>query len=142
MIIKEMVNELIKKYKTRNPYELCESLNIKVMYEELGSLNGFYQSAPKNRIIHLNNSLSENDMLFTCAHELGHAILHTNLNILFLEKHTNHVKGKYELEADIFASELIIKESLLDKYENFCINTIANTEGINIKYLNYKFNRQ
>lgn len=140
MRIKKMVQELIKKYNTKNPYELCDYLNIKIMYEDLGSIHGFYQCAPKNKIIHLNSSLNENDMLFTCAHELGHALLHNNLNILFLEKYTNNIKGKYEIQADTFAAELIICDSILLDYENCSIDTIANNEGIDIKYLNYKFN--
>lgn len=137
--ISNLVNNLVKKYKTNDPRELCDALGINVMYEDLGSIHGFYQYAPKNKIIHLNIRLSEIDMLFTCAHELGHAILHSNLNILFLESKTTQVKGKYEMQADQFAAELLIDKSIILNYEGLSINTIAKCENIDIKFLKHKF---
>lgn len=137
--IPDLVNNLIKKYKTNNPMELCDYLGIKVIYEDLGSIHGFYQYAPKNKIIHLNVKLNETDMLFTCAHELGHAILHSNLNILFLENKTAQVKGKYEIQADQFAAELLIDNSMILNYEGLSINTIAKCENIDVKFLKHKF---
>jgi len=59
-IIKKKVIALKNQYKTNNPFELCDCLGIKILYEDLGkNINGFYQSAPKNRIIHINNKLDE-----------------------------------------------------------------------------------
>ncbi len=137
--IKNIVNKLVKKYNTNDPYELCDCLNIKIFYEELGSLKGFYQSAPKNKIIHINYNLDYNDMIFTVGHELGHAILHGKLNILFLEKHTAMIRGKYEIQADTFAAELLIKDDLLLKYEGQSIDDIAKCEKLEPKFLEYKF---
>ena len=140
-IIEKKVKSLKEKYKTNNPFELCDYLNVKVLFEDLGeNINGFFQSAPKNKIIHINSRLDKNSQLLTCAHELGHAIFHCDLNVLFLERNTFFSKNKFENEADKFAAELLISNNLLNDYEGFCIETIADCEDIDRKYINLKFN--
>lgn len=139
--IESIVKKLIKKYKTRNSFELADDLNIKVFIEHLGkNTKGFYQSCPRNRVIHINQDLDERESSFVCAHELGHALIHTKLNILFLEKNTLCVKNKYELEANIFASQLMIPDNLLNDYPSyFNLEQIAASEGLPIELLELKF---
>ncbi len=139
-IINKKINYLKKKFKTNDPFELCECLGIKVLFEDLGkNTNGFFQAAPRNKIIHINFRLSDMDKVFTCAHELGHAIFHYKSNVLFLEKNTLLSTNKYEIEADTFAAELLINDNLLNEYKDFCIEVVANCEGIDYKYLKLKF---
>lgn len=139
-VINKKVNYLKKKFKTNDPFELCECLGIKVFFEDLGkNTNGFFQAAPRNKIIHINSRLSDIDKFFTCAHELGHAIFHYKSNVLFLEKNTFLPINKYETEADLFAAELLINDDLLNNYEGFCLEVISNCEGIEFKYLKLKF---
>lgn len=139
--IETMVKKLTRKYNTRNPFELASCLNIKVMEEPLGRhIKGFYQLCPKNKVIHLNDNLIELDKIIVCAHELGHAILHTKLNILFLEHNTFYIKNRYEKEANKFASELLISNFLLEEYPNyFNIEQIAQSENLPIELLKLKF---
>lgn len=40
-ILKE-VDRLIRKYQTRNPFEIADNLNITVRYDDLEALKGFY----------------------------------------------------------------------------------------------------
>ena len=50
----ETVDKLVRKYHTRNPYELCQLLGIKIHYYDLQKkLKGFfyYQSRQKNIVI-------------------------------------------------------------------------------------------
>lgn len=140
-IIKDTVKKLIKKYHTRDPFELAECLNIKILEEPLGTnIKGFYQACPKNRIIHLNENLDANEKTFICSHELGHAVLHTKLNILFLERNTFCVKSKFEIEANRFASDLIIPDDLISHYPSyFNLEQIAASEGLPIELLELKF---
>lgn len=83
------------------------------MYEELGSIDGYYNRVIRMKQIHLNNSLSEERMTYACAHELGHAILHPNAHTPFLRKHTLLNVDKLEIEADAFAADLLISDDLL-----------------------------
>lgn len=138
--IKKIANKLIKKYNTRNPFELASYMNVKVFYEDLGHVNGFYQSCPKNKIIHINKNIDNDLKMLVCAHELGHAIFHSKLNILFLEKNTFCVKNKYEREANKFAVEILISDDIISEYKDFTVEQISLSENINIDLLRLKFN--
>lgn len=138
--IKNTADKLIKEYNTRDPFELACHLDVVIFEEELGHVNGFYQACPKTKIIHLNKNLSYNKKIEVCAHELGHALLHCKLNILFLERNTFFVKNKYENEANKFAAELLISDDIIYKYKDFTMGEISCFEEINIELLKLKFN--
>lgn len=138
--IKKVADRLIRKYNTRNPFELASCINVKILYEDLGHVNGFYQSCPKNKIIHINKNLDSDLKRIVCAHELGHALLHSKLNILFLEKNTFCVKNKYEREANKFAAEVLIEDNIMHEYKDFTIEQISLSENMNIELLKLKFN--
>ena len=72
--LKDTILRLTKKYNTSNPFELADVLKISVFYEELGTINGYYNKPFRMKQIHINQNLNEQDAKFTCAHELGHAI--------------------------------------------------------------------
>lgn len=42
------------------------------------------------------------------AHEVGHALLHRGLNLIFMCESTNFIPGRYEREADFFSAALLI----------------------------------
>lgn len=132
---------LMRKYSTNDPFELCDFLNIKVMFENLGHINGFYQFAPKNKIIHINCNLDPNMQRIICAHELGHALFHSKLNRIFLEKETFIVTDKLELEADFFAADLLIDSNIASNeyYKSMTVNQIASSLNIPVKLLKLKF---
>ena len=95
-ITKEKANYLIKKHMTRDPFEIAKGENIIVLYEPLGSINGY-----------INNSLEERLQHFACAHELGHAILHPASNTPFLLANTFQSVSKLEQQANMFALEFV-----------------------------------
>lgn len=68
----ETVDKLVRKYHTRDPYELCQLLGIKIHYYDLQKkLKGFffYQSRQKNIVIDNNvNDILERILV---AHELN-----------------------------------------------------------------------
>ncbi len=61
-------------------------------------------------MIHINSGLNEVDQCFTCAHELGHAVLHPKVNTPFLRRHTLQSIAKIEREANTLAVELLIPD--------------------------------
>lgn len=73
---------MTKKYNTSNPHELADA-------EELGTINGYYNKPIRMKQIHINQDLSNWDAKFTCAHELGHAILHPNASAPFMRSKTS-----------------------------------------------------
>lgn len=139
--IKKIVKKLVKKYKTRNPFEIADKLGIWIYVIDLGNTKGHYIYAKRKKVIFVNNKLTDNEILFSIAHELGHALLHVKSNVYFNSANTFFNQNKHEIEADTFAAELCINDSILDNYEGYTIETISACENIEIKYLKYKFDK-
>lgn len=111
--IAKLVDELTSLYKTRSPLELCKKLNINVIFIDLPqSTNGLFVKTKDNRKLILINKdiiLKDSEKLKkVCAHELGHALLHSDQNICCFESNLNLVKTLDE-EADAFAKALLNK---------------------------------
>ena len=120
---------LIKKYHTSNPFELADALKIAVYYEELGSVNGYYNNPLRMKQIHINSSLNEQDTFFACAHELGHAILHPNASTPFLRSRTFLSVDKLEIEANTFAVNLLIPDETILENRNYSAEQLARLLG-------------
>lgn len=110
MDIECTVRSLIKKYKTNDPFELAGYLNIKVNFRPLGGINGFYSKVNGHKFIYINSNIDEESQRISGAHELGHAIRHPDDNSEFIKYHTFFSKNKYEIEANTFASFLLISD--------------------------------
>lgn len=112
--IKEEVCSLVKQYHTRDPFELCSSLNVQLYKIDLHpEINGVYQYAKRNRFIYINCNLPYRFQVITCAHELGHVILHKKMNCTFIKNHTLLSNNKIERSANLFAAHLIIPDEML-----------------------------
>lgn len=118
----ETVGKLVKKYDTRDPYELCKCLEIKIHFYNLEKkLKGFffYQSRQKNIVIDSNvNDVLERILI---AHELGHAVLHTKIAMMkgFQEMEVLDGRSQDEDEANFFAAELLLEDKeVLEAYPN------------------------
>lgn len=109
----QAAQRLIHRYHTRNPFELAERLNILVYFKPLGNIYGFYYSLKRTRCIYINSDSSRPMQIFTCAHEVGHDILHQGINTPFLAKHTLVSVDKIEREANRFAVELLLPDEAL-----------------------------
>lgn len=135
---------MVNKYHTNNPFELAAVIGIIVIISDTldKKIKGFYQFYKRNRIIYINKELPYNKQLEVCAHELGHAVLHTRLNVMFLEHNTYFVKNKFENDANNFAAELLISDNIITQYENLTLEQIAAAEQINTELLRLKFNKR
>lgn len=111
--IKDIVEELVKKYKTNDPFVLAECLNINVVKWDLHpDILGFYKYEKQNKWIFLNSNTNEKDQSFTCRHEIGHVVLHSRINTPHLRKDTMFSINRLEREANTFAVELMIPDNL------------------------------
>ena len=138
MDIKKKVSSLQRKYKTNNPFDIAKSLGIIVLFEELGSINGYYNKQLRMKQIHINCNLSRHEQHFTCAHELGHALLHPNANTPFLRSKTYMSIEKLEIEANTFAAELLIPDSLIYENPGMTKNQLARLAGYDEKIMEFK----
>ena len=115
--IMERLEREIKKAKTNNPFEIAKHKNIIIRYFPLGNTLGFYMKNVRQQVITINCDIDEYLMMFVCAHELGHAILHPNESTPFLHKNTFFSKDKIEREANEFAVNLLLYDKNLEEYE-------------------------
>ncbi|MCP1226003.1 ImmA/IrrE family metallo-endopeptidase [Sebaldella sp. S0638] len=105
--IRIRVRNLIKKHNTSDPYILCQKLGIIVLYNDLGDLKGYYKHPRGRKIIVINSLLSKFAQIIVLAHELGHAVLHSNSTAAYLHNNVRFHDSIMENEANKFASELL-----------------------------------
>jgi len=130
--IKQIVEKLVKKHGTNNPFEIASQKGIVLLFEQLGGIYGYHHSFKRINIIHINSELDESMQRFVCAHELGHAVLHPELSTSFLHKNTLFCMDKVEREANEFAVELLLPDDCIYTYQNtdMTIYEVATTYGI------------
>lgn len=105
--------QLINKFDTSDPFEICDQLGIHIVYCELPKrIEGFFQNIHDQFVIYINSLIDEYKIDNVVAHELGHIMMHAELNVLFLKENSYMNINKYEREANIFSAYLNI-----DKYE-------------------------
>ena len=110
-IIKK-ANSLIKRFKTRDPFEIADNLNIDVKYGDFKELKGFYRYMYRNRFIVINSNLNKIEQNITCSHEIGHDQLHRNQAKLGFMKDYSFYNAKniFEREANLFSAQLLISD--------------------------------
>ena len=136
--IKQLVNYYVRKFNTRNPYELAKCLNVEVQIGELGSQAGCYMFLKNHKCIFLNEDLEENEMRLVMAHELGHAIMHRKENCYFIRNKTLMLTSKIEIEANTFAAELLIPDELIFEHPDTPADQLARLSGYNEKIMDFK----
>lgn len=142
--IKSIVRALVGKFKTRDPFDLCDYHKIEVLFRDLGAIRGMFYLSYRKKMIFINESLHSLIRRQVCSHELGHALLHSHINTIFLDKSTYFVVNKLEIEANIFAAELLISDKDIEQYYGTgCdINYIAKDVGISEALVEYKIKNQ
>jgi Zn-dependent peptidase ImmA (M78 family) len=141
--IEQAAHRLISNLGTSSPFDLCEQLGIPVLHMELPEhINGFtFQKNGKNTIVL--NFKQQNDR-YICAHELGHIVLHAGLNAVFIRNYTDLCLPRYENEADLFASHLLIDESIAEwseLYRPLTLSLIASLSGLPEAVVRLRFDR-
>ena len=143
--ITNAANALTNKYQTRNPYRLCEALDVRIRLIDLGQdikAYYFYQSRIRNIVI--NTRVSETIRRILVAHELGHDRLHKETAMLkgFQELELFDTAKPAEYEANIFAAQVLIADNevlelLNDEGKSFF--DVARELNIPAALLDFKF---
>ncbi len=141
MDIKAKVNKLVYKYKTRNPFEIVKGMNVILVFYPLNGVRGFYQYFQRNNIIYIDEKLSDSDKLFVLAHELGHMMLHKKSNAIFMDTRTQFKTTKYEIEANKFAMELLIEDSILEENKELTTGQLARMLGYHEKLIELRLKK-
>ncbi len=129
MIVADKAKKLIKRCKTNNPFDICNTIGIEIVYADIGSLKGMYTCIKRNRFIVINQNLNIHMKRMVCAHELAHDQLHRTVSSSSWIKDSDLYLSdtKREYEANIFVAELLVDESSLIEliHQKKSINEIA-----------------
>ncbi|SET46575.1 protein of unknown function [Natronincola peptidivorans] len=129
--IDEIVTGLEDLYSTKDVYELYTALGISIVYLEKHSILLQGHDAIYNRnyleeeVVFLRRELAAEYERFILAHELGHALLHTNLHSSAFHPLAN--LDKLERQANYFAVRILDIKLDSIALEGFTIEQVAST---------------
>ena len=135
MNIRKKAQYLTRRYKSNNPFEIIENLNVIPVFYPLDGVRGFYQYFQRNNIIYIDERLSDREKMFVCAHELGHMFLHKKANAIFMDTRTQFNTNKYEIEANKFAVELLISDAEIHENEEYTLEQLSRIFGYHEKLI-------
>lgn len=140
--------DLILAHGTRDPFRLARSLGYHVRYISTKRQKGFCTNILNNYFIYINENMSRQMQRMTCAHELGHILLHKDQLTRdkegrfrkIVEMELFDISNRTEYEANLFAANLLIDEEELMEmvYEGHDIVSIASGFDVNVNLLAIK----
>ncbi|WP_010271422.1 ImmA/IrrE family metallo-endopeptidase [Paenibacillus senegalensis] len=108
MNIRRRARNLHRKYRTSCPFTIAGKLGITIMFLDLPeNVKGYQDRILRRKIIVINGNLPFEEQRFICAHELAHFRLHKDHSHYFITRHTGFSLGRYENQADEFATHLL-----------------------------------
>lgn len=134
------VKNLVTKCGTRDPRRIAKYLDIHVKYLPYENTKGYFIKVKGNKFIIINSTLDDTTQQIVLAHELGHALLHSNKkNFLKYEKGISLTQDEdlfnsnciYENQANKFAAELLIHDDM--EFEGIKMDKITYETLVRIK---------
>ena len=121
--IRGIVANLRKRYGNIYTDELCDALNVTVLYHGMGksqdACKGFYTCQSRIKMAVVNADLPEKYQGVILAHELGHGVLHNDYKVhAFEEFEMFDSRSVCEYEANIFAAELLLPDEEVLEFLN------------------------
>ncbi|CUO18922.1 Metallopeptidase immA [[Eubacterium] contortum] len=136
--IKTTVDKIVSKYNTRDPYELCDYMNVLLQIGDLGSALGCYLLIKRQKCIILNERILRTPLeKVVLSHELGHSNMHWKNDCYFYGS-TLFSKSKEENEANSFAAELLVPDDLIYEHPGMTKNQIARILGYDERIMEFK----
>lgn len=134
MAIKQATTRLKTKYQTEDPYDICGYMDIQVMKRPMGSsarsCKGFFLCSTRCKMIVINSDLPDSIQRIIIAHELGHAVLHSDSAIsAFHEFSMFDDTDRMEYEANVFAAEFTYTQEHMEDVEFSYCTTIHKSQG-------------
>lgn len=134
-----LVNRLIKQFHTNNPFEICDNLNYIILHAPLIGIRGFYQFYEDRDIVYIASNLPDQVKKFVCAHELGHSLMHKDINTIFLDTRTYLKTSIYERQANQFAINLLYPyDADFNDYRDLTISQTAKCLNVSEDLVEYR----
>ncbi len=144
--IERLAHRITKRFGDGSPFFLCDCMGIQVRRLDLPKrVRGFcFRTESGKPIIVLQETLSEMEDCYCCAHELGHLLLHPGLNAQVIADLTYLYAPRYEREADFFAACLLIDPNFDEwslTYNPLTQEQIAELSGLPRRVVDLRFER-
>ena len=139
---KKAAQKAAAKFGTTNPYQIASELGYVVLEVPLEGVRGFHLYTKRRHIIYISDVLNEWEKLWVCAHELGHALLHKDMNRIYMAHNTLFPTGRFETEANRFAACLLYPaEYLHSEFDGRSSQQIAEALGIPSDLVEYSLTK-
>ena len=115
-------------FATSDPFEIADRLGVLYQFGNC-KFAGCYMFLKNHRYIFLSNELQDPERKLVMAHELGHAVLDRKENCYFIRNKTLLLNSKKEIEANLFAMELLIDDVFIEEHQHLTIRQIARLSG-------------
>lgn len=135
---KRIAASLVRKFRTRDPFQLADALGYVVIRTPMKGIRGFYQYVKRCYVIYIDSTLGYQDARFVCAHEIGHALMHQGLNRIYMDSYTYFPTSKYEIEANHFAVDFLFEDDDLRVFLEYPIQLAADYMGVSIELAEYR----
>lgn len=138
--------KLIKKYGTRDPFEILEQMHVNVVFSQAYSesgLKGYCTVLNRIKYVVINAKLPPAEQALVGCHECGHILLHSDeLRIGALSDFDIfNAKGKMEREANLFAADMSISDEDVAELiagENSDFFSVASALGVPAPFFAFK----
>lgn len=98
-----------------NPFELLKDNDAIITYSNFDKLEGLLLYDKEKSVVAINMNRQITRQRFTAAHELGHMLMHTQVNVNNFLCPISGIKNDIEKEADSFASNLLMPTEELNR---------------------------
>jgi len=142
--IDDCIVGLIELYNTQDIYELYKCLDIKIVKLQKDNIllqNSeafYYRDFFDEEVVFIRDDLDYKYEKFVLAHELGHALLHTEICATAFNKSLIN-KGKLERQANYFALKLLNIEIDPVEFRNYTIEDISKSLYVSEEALSYLY---
>ena len=132
--IKSKALKILNEYGS-NPFDAAIAAGAHISFKDLGSLKGAYFGTMPTPTIAINTNIDEQIQKVVCAHELGHYVLHRDINVSCesINFNTATQSGILEREANLFAATYLVDinkatELLQSGYSTFECASVMETD--------------
>lgn len=138
------VEKLVRRYQTRDPFELLDALHVVVgETSSFKSLKGYCFMSCKTIYVMISSFLTPEQKRIVAAHELGHIVLHKQqLKLAPMQESVLYdMKEHTEYEANLFAADLLLTDQDVEEnasnpdlnYFSLCTSLNATPELMSFK---------
>ncbi len=141
--IKETVRRVKLGSPDMNAYDILKKSNVTIgtfdtnVYDVLPK--GCYYKFNGIKTVLTHPDLSYEGLNIVYTHELGHSLLHPNINTLFLERYDSNYVNRIEREANIFTAEFLLEGNIFKEYKGYTIAEIASIKNVSPELVALKY---